>query len=121
MQLRAVDTALTREVVDGIATSSTPISDNPYLLELQASARAEQSLGWSKGRKLSAADVAALRQKADKEVVKLRDQISDPAKRPTLDALRQAIEGSIFFGEECRAENRDAAWFSKNRGAAFAS
>ena len=99
--------------------SSYPISDKAYPLALQACAQALQSLGLSHKRELSAADIPALRWKAEERVVKLRDQIPDPAKRPTLAALRQAIKECILFPEGCPAADRDAAWFSKHRDRRF--
>src|SRR5262245_52290645 len=92
---------------------SYPISDDTYLLALQACAQAAHSLGFSKGQWLSEAEIPLLRWMAEEKVVKLRDQISDPAKRPTLAALRQAIKECIVFHEECRTADKDAAWFSK--------
>ena len=91
-----------------------PIDREANQLALQACAQAARTLGWPNKTNLSEAEIEILRRKSEEKAIELRDQISDPAKRPRLAALRNAIKGCIFFEDSCQAAERDRAWFSKN-------
>ena len=91
-----------------------PIDREANQLALQACAQAARTLGWPNKTNLSEAEIEILRRKSEEKAIELRDQISDPAKRPRLAALRKAIKGCIFFEDEVQAAELDRAWFSKN-------
>ena len=91
-----------------------PIDREANQLALQACAQAATILGWPNKTNLSEAEIEILRRKSEEKAIELRDQISDPAKRPRLAALRKAIKGCIFFEDEVQAAELDRAWFSKN-------
>ena len=74
-----------------------PIDREANQLALQACAQAARTLGWPNKTNLSEAEIEILRRKSEEKAIELRDQISDPAKRPRLAALRKAIKGVHFL------------------------